>query len=210
MQNSYYDHPAEEALERFLLHQCTDEELETVETHVLACGACVARLEALESTVADLRLGYDALRQENAVAVAANQHRSVKTWFTVPNFAWAGAGAVAVAGLAITPLLVRHPAPSADVSLIAYRGSEVTSVPERRPLHVHLNAAELPEGPAVVELVNDAGALLWQRAAEIRHESADVIAPQIEQPGSYFVRLYAAAQDHRPGQLLREFALQAK
>lgn len=210
MQNSYLDHPAEEALERFLLHQCPDEELESVEIHILGCGSCVSRLEALETHIADLRIGFEELQREQAVAVAAKQHRSWKTWFTVPNLAWAGAAGAVVIGLAVTPQLLRHPAPLAEVSLVSYRGSEVTSVPEGRPLHVHLNATDLPEGAAVVELVNDTGAELWQRGAQIRHDAVDIVAPQINQPGSYFVRLYAAGQDNRPGEMLREFALQAK
>ncbi len=210
MQNSYLDHPAEEALERFLLHQCPDEELETIETHILGCGSCVSRLEALETEVASLRMGFEELQRQQAAAVAAKQHRSWKTWFTVPNLAWAGAAGAVVIGLAVTPQFLRHTAPLAEVSLVSYRGSEVTSVPEGRRLHVHLNAADLPEGAAIVELVNDTGAQLWHRAAQIRQDEADVVAPQINQPGSYFVRIYTAGQGNRPGQMLREFALQAK
>lgn len=208
MQNSYLDHPAEEALERFLLHQCPDEELDTVETHILGCGSCVSRLEALETQIADLRIAFEELQHEQTVAVAAKQHRSWKTWFTVPNLAWAGAGAAVVVGLALTPQFLRHPAPLADVSLLAYRGSEVTSVPEHRRLHVHLNAADLPEGPVVVELVNDTGVRVWQSATQIHGEAADVVAPQIDQPGAYFFRIYSAGQGNRPSELLREFALQ--
>lgn len=210
MQNSYIDHPAEEALERFLLHQCPDEELDTVETHILGCGACVSRLEALETQVADLRLGFEELERKQAVAVAAKQHRSRKTWFTVPNLAWAGAAAVVVVGLAITPQLLRHPAPLAEVSLIATRGAETTAVPEGRPLHVHLDAAGLPEGPVSVELVDGTGAQIWKGSGLVRHDQVDVTTPQIAGPGAYFFRLYAAARNGQPGDLLREFALQVK
>jgi hypothetical protein len=210
MQNSYIDHPAEEALERFLLHQCPDDELETVETHILACGACVSRLEALETQVANLRLGFEELERQRAVAVAAKQHRSWKTWFTVPNLAWAGAAAVVVAGLAITPQLLRHPAPLAEVSLVATRGTETSAVPEGRPLHVHLDAAGLPEGPVSVELIDEAGTQLWKGSGLVRHDQVDVTTPQITSPGGYFFRLYAPARNGQPGDLLREFALQAK
>jgi hypothetical protein len=210
MQNSYLDHPAEEALERFLLHRCPDEELETVETHIFACGACVDRLEALENHVADLRMGYEELQRESAAAMAARQHRSWKTWFTVPNLAWAGAAAVIVAGLAITPQLVRHSVPIAYVNLSAYRGTESTIVPEGRPLHVRFNAADLAEGPVIVQLVDDTGTQLWKGDALVRHEQIEVVTPKIGAKGGYFFRLYTAARNHQRGELLREFALQVK
>jgi hypothetical protein len=210
MQNSYLDHPAEEALERFLLHQCPDEELETVETHILGCGSCVSRLETLETQVANLRLGFEELERQRTVAVAAKQHRSWKTWFTVPNLAWAGAAAVVVVGLAITPQLLRHTAPLAEVSLIATRGAETTAVPQGRPLHVHLNAAGLPEAPVSVELVDGAGTQLWRGSGLVRHDQVNVTTPQIISPGDYFLRLYAPGRDGQPGDLLREFALQVK
>lgn len=210
MQNSYIDHPAEEALERFVLHQCPDEELETVETHILACGACVSRLEALETQVADLRLGFEELERQHAVALAAKQHRSWKTWFTVPNLAWAGAAAVVVVGLAITPQLLHHPAPLAEVSLVATRGTETTAVPEGRPLHVHLDAAGLPESPVSVELVDGTGAQIWKGNGLIHHDQVDVTTPQITSPGAYFFRLSVPAQSGQPGDLLREFSLQVK
>jgi hypothetical protein len=210
MQNSYLNHPAEEALERFILHQCPDEELETVESHILACDDCVSRLEALESEIADLRMGYEKLTQESAVAVAAKQQRSWKTWFTVPNLAWAGAAAVVVAGLAITPQLVRHSAPLAQVSLSAYRGTESATVPEGKRLDVRLNAADLPQGPVMVELVNDDGAQLWAGNALVAHDQVEVTVPKIDSAGAYYFRLYTSAQNHEPGKLLREFSFQIK
>ena len=42
----YLDHPNEEALERFLRNEVQESELETIETHILACESCVTRLEA--------------------------------------------------------------------------------------------------------------------------------------------------------------------
>ncbi len=63
MQEPYIDHPTEEALERFLLHHSEEQELEIVETHILACESCVSRLESLESDIAASKL---ALRQFQA------------------------------------------------------------------------------------------------------------------------------------------------
>jgi hypothetical protein len=45
------NHPAEEALERFLLNHCSETELCEVETHFLHCEDCVNRLELLETEI---------------------------------------------------------------------------------------------------------------------------------------------------------------
>jgi hypothetical protein len=208
MQNLYTNHPAEEALERFLLHQCLDEELDTVETHILACDSCVSRLEALETQIVATKIALEELERERTVTVAARQHRPWKTWFTVPNLSWAGAAAVVAAGLVITPQLVRHPAPAAEVTLSAYRGIETRAVPEGRPLHVHFDATDLPPGPVEVQLVNETGAELWKGAGVVRNDKAEITAPKIAHDGVYFFRFYAGKGQQ--GELLREFSFQVK
>ncbi|MBV9761737.1 MAG: hypothetical protein JO340_14345 [Acidobacteriaceae bacterium] len=210
MQNSYLTHPAEEALERFLLHQCPEDELSVVETHVLACDSCISRLEALETQIAATRIALEELERERKVAVAARQHRSWENWLSIPNLSWAGAAAAVVAaGLIVTPQLVRHQqTPAAEVNLSAYRGLENGVAPEGRPLHVHFNSADLPQGPISVQLVNDTGAELWKGSAAVRQDKLEITAPKIAQPGHYFFRLYAG--NVQQGELLREFAFQVK
>ena len=56
-----HDHPAEEALERFLLHHSRQEELELLEIHILGCEACVNRLEKLEPEIAATKLALEHL-----------------------------------------------------------------------------------------------------------------------------------------------------
>jgi hypothetical protein len=208
MQNSYLDnHPSEEALERFLLHQSPDPELETVETHILACDACVSRLEALETHIAAMKMALGELHRETAFA-AARQHGAWKEWFTVPHLSWAGAAAAVVAaGLIVTPQL-RHSESPADVTLSTYRDLETGVVPENRPLHVHFNAQGLPDGPVTVQLVNETGAELWKGAGVIHQEKAEVTSPKIAENGSYLFRLYAGT--NQQGELLREYSFQVK
>lgn len=209
MQNSYLTHPAEEALERFLLHQCPDDELSIVETHVLACDSCISRLQALEMQIAATKIALEELEREQSVAVSARQHRFWESWFTIPNLSWAGAAAAVVAaGLIVTPQLTRHSQPPAEISLSASRGPETGAAPEHRPLHVHFNAADLPQGPVMVQLVNDTGAELWKASSVVRQDKLDVTAPEIVRPGHYFFRLYAG--NGQEGELLREFAFQVK
>jgi hypothetical protein len=212
MQNSYLQHPTEETLERFLLHQSPEDELEVVETHILACDTCVARLEDLEIQITTMKTALGELQlQQAAAATAGAQSRSWKSWFTVPHIAWAGAAAAALAAvLTITPQIAHRSAPAVDVNLTAYRGLETLAVPERRSLHVHLNAADLPTGAVIVQLVDYSGAEVWRTAATVTQDRVNVSAPKISHPGPYFFRLYAAAPNGQQGELLREFSFQAK
>ena len=208
MQNSYLDnHPAEETLERFLLRQCSEPELETVETHVLACDLCVSRLETLETHIAAMKIALGELQREKAFAAAA-EHGAWKRWFTVPNLSWAGAAAAVLgAALIITPELHRSESP-ADVTLSTYRDLQTGVVPEGRPLHVHFNAQGLPDGPVTIQLVNETGTELWKGAGAIRQEKAEVSAPKIAEDGSYLFRLYAGTTQE--GELLREYSFQVQ
>ena len=210
MTNSYLNHPAEEALERFLLNQSADDELEVIETHILACDACVSRLEVLETNIVAMKTALSELQEQSAVAAASKERRSWKTWFTVPNLAWAGAAAMAVIGLSLTPQLIRHNDPAAEVSLSTYRGAETGTVPENRPLHVRFNAQGLPDGRVVVQLVNETGAELWKTDSLVHEDRAEVTAPKLTSAGPYYFRLYAPGQNGQEGELLREFSFQAK
>lgn len=212
MQNSYLDHPVEEALERFLLHQSPEEELDAVETHILGCDTCVARLEALETEIAVMKNALGQLQQQQAAAAAAGaQPRSWKSWFTVPHMVWASTAVAALAAvLIITPEIAHRSGPAVDVSMSAFRGVEAISVPEGRSLNVRFNAADLPAGPVIVQLVDYTGKQVWKTEASVTHDQVNITAPQISHAGPYFFRLYAPAQNGQQGELLREFSFQAK
>jgi hypothetical protein len=205
MADAYLDHPSEDALERFILHQCEEEELETVETHILACESCITRLESLEIQITATKLALQQLESEQRAKEMVPARRPWRNWFTVPTLSW-GAGVACLAlGLLVAPKFV----PS-DVTLSAYRGIESPAVPEGRPLHVHLNAADLTEGQVVVELVDGSGSEIWKGTANIRHDQAEVTLPRIAEAGPHFIRLYAPTRDNPEGDLLREFAFQVQ
>jgi hypothetical protein len=198
MNDSYRDHPGEEALERFLLHQCSEDELEVIETHVLACESCVEQLEALELEIAATKIALQNLEVTPPRKRMAKAVGDWKSWFTLPRLSLAGGFAAVACGAIL--LSVPH-----DVALTAYRGTETAIVSEWRPLHMHLNAADLSEGPVAVELVDRVGSPLWKGSSAIQHDTVDVHLPRIKQSGTHFVRLYAPQ-----GELLREYAFQVK
>lgn len=211
MQDIYLDHPTDEALERFLLHHANEEELEVVETHILACESCVTRLEDLEFLITTTKLALQEVRSEQLAkqaAQAAKQQTSWKSWITGPRLSWAGGLAVFALGVAIVPQLTKQH--TTDIALSAYRGLDISTVPEGRPLHVSLNANDLGSGPVTVELVDNRGSRLWQGSSDIQNDKVDISVPRISQVGPHFIRLYSPKPGNAEGDLLREFAFQVK
>ena len=207
MKNTYLDHPTEETLERFLLSQSSDEESETVETHFMACSACVSRLENLETQIVVLKtaLGAFEVERKEKEAARAARYSAWRSWFTVPKLSFAGAGAFAAlaVGTFVLPQLAIQ-----DVSLAPNRGTEVQIAPEHRPLRLHLLAPNANDGPASVELVGIDGTLLWSGKARVDNHQVDVRVPEIRQAGSHFVRL--SKQDSSGEEVVQEYSLDVK
>jgi len=197
-----FEHPSEDALERFLLHQSPETELETLEAHVLACPSCVARLEMLETQIAATKVALRELQAE-APEKASGQKHAWKSWFRVPALSFAGAAAVVA--LCIAAFL------PAQVNLSAQRGTEMAALaPEWRPLAMHLNANDLADGPVTVQVVNRQGTEIWNGTTLIRHEQAEVSIGRMTESGTYLLRLYEPARQGQTGDLLREYTFRVK
>src|ERR1700733_8147362 len=125
MNEPYREHPSEEALERFLLNMSSGEEIEGVETHVLACGHCVEHLESLEAQIAATRLALQKMEAQQKSNGFVESSIRWKNWFTIPRLSFAATGVAAAAGA----LFLSIPR---DVSITAYRGTETTIVSEGR------------------------------------------------------------------------------
>lgn len=217
------DHPSEDALERFLLRQAEEDELEVVETHIMVCDMCITRLEALEVNIEATKLALRSLQveQEAEAREFSVSHGGVQSarkrgnflpenlaarisgWLTLPRLSFAGASLAACA-LAFTFVSVPR-----DVSLTAYRGSETIAVTEWVPLELHLNARDLTPGPVTVEIVDGQGGKIWTGGAAVRNEQVDVKIPRLTSAGQYFVRVRSAEQGSS-AELLREFSIQTK
>ncbi len=198
----YLEHPDEEALERFLLHRSEEPEVEIVETHMLACDACVERLEILETQIAATKIALQEFQLEAQRKASAPEKRSWRVWFGTAGLSFAGA--VACVALAVG---VFSPA---EVHLSAYRGVETSLVPEWRPLRMHLHTADLANGPVTVQLVDVRGSEVWKGVSAVRNDKVDVHVPRITNTGNYFLRIYEPRQGGAEGDLLREFAFRVK
>jgi anti-sigma factor RsiW len=208
------EHPSEESLERYLLRQSNAEELEAVETHILACSDCVVRLEKAETFIATMRVAYAEWKEQQETAREREPlFARIAAWLTPMRLSWTAGLAVLVAALIVAPaqFALRWPATPAQVNFAAWRGMESVSVPARQPLSVNLSSIDLPDGAVGVQLVDAAGREISHGSASIKQESALVALPPLHSRGTYYLRLYSVANT-KSGQrdLLREFAFQAK
>jgi len=206
MNEPYRDHPDDEALERFLLQQSEEDELEIVETHFLACEACITRLETLEFNIQATKLALQSLQQtELAAKLAQSQSGPAKwlNWLIQHRLSFAGASLAACA-IAFTFISVPR-----EFSLTANRGTETNVVSQWLPLGLHLNATDLPPGPVTVEVVDAQGGKIWQGGATVAKNNIDVTVPRLTTAGAYLVRVYSK-QPAADMELLREFSIKTK
>jgi anti-sigma factor RsiW len=201
---SWYEHPPELALERYILHQSSESELETVETHFLACENCVARFEQLELQISATKLALQELHLEK-VARSFAKHEKRTSSFSVRKLSLAGGIAMVAVALSVLPGIHRDTQPAINVQLTAYRGVERQVLPKDRALHLTLNASGLTGSLASVTLVDSHGVRIWNNdAAAIRNNLVTVDVPQVHSTGAHFFRLY------QPGQVndqLSEFSV---
>jgi hypothetical protein len=97
-----------------------------------------------------------------------------------------------------------------DVNLVAERGNETTVVSEWKPLHLHLQARELPAGPVTVEVLSSDGKQIWQGDAAVANQAIDVKIPRLLASGDFLVQVYSPSAGNPVGDLVREYKLQSK
>jgi hypothetical protein len=199
----FSEHPSEETLELFLFNRLPEEDLDSLETHVLACEHCVECLETLETQIAATRVALQNLQDGRILKKSAHPFSSLKSWFSIPKLSFAAAGAVVAAGAVLFSI-------PRNVTLTAYRGAETPIVAAGWPLHLHLNAAGLNPGPVAIELADKQGAIVWKGASVVQDDAINVTLPRIAKSGAHYLRLYSPPQAGTAGFLLREFALDAK
>ena len=205
MTDAYLDHPTEDALERYLLNTVTESELETIETHFMACETCTTRLETLGEEVTVIQTALAQLEAEPKKAPQTSSAPLWRRWFTIPNLSLAGAAAAMILAVLASPRFI-----PTKVDLSAHRGSNIVVVPESRPLALNMQSYDLRDGATAVELVNGAGQSIWAGTAMVRQEEAHVSIPALKNKGIYFIRFYSAGPVGSAHELLQEFQVEVK
>jgi hypothetical protein len=193
------EHPSEEKLERFLLHQVQGEELEELESHVLVCHQCIEHLEDLELTIAATKMALADLHQQTVAENVARESKPKFSWLGLRSLSFVGATAAIALAVTLAPRFT-----PVEKEMSAFRGAENNTLPAGRPINLSLNARDLPETPVSVEVVNADGNEVWNGNSSIDHQIVKTQLPAIDK-GNYLLRLYAGnGKSH--GELLREFS----
>jgi hypothetical protein len=207
---SFANHVGDEALERFILRHSDETELEVVETHILACDACVDRLEAMEIEIAATKLALRRIRQEKAMrSLAAARQTSWRRWFTMTRLSMAGAMAVIALGIMIAPRFEQRNAPVAQLTLTSFRGQEIPTVPANTPVHAVFEASDLPAGALSAKLVDEQGKAAWEGTVQIQQTQASIKLPKIQKPGRYLLQLFSPGNTNQAEEV-REFSFEVK
>lgn len=202
------DHPTDDALEEYLFGRHAEQDLEAVETHVLACESCVARLERLETDLAVMKVALSNLpihHSRNAQPFGA----SILDWLWVPPLAWAFTAALLALCVSF-PKIRQQGTPTTDVTLHANRGSEFAVVPVHHSALLTMDAFDLPAETVSVQLVDIYGKELWAARTSVKDDRAKVILPALPNTGTCFLRLYGPPSSSTDASLLREFVFEVR
>ncbi len=188
--NNSLIHPSDDALELYSLNRLPEDDVATVEEHLLVCAECRIRLEEFDEYVAAMRAALVEERQR-----AAGRHTE-SVWaarWRWPKPLWAGA--VLAAGI-VAVTMTWQPAshhPPYTVNLESWRGAElVPAVPADRSLVLRIDAAGLPEFPSyVLEIVDTRGTPVFQANAVPSGNFVTADLGRSLPAGQYWVRLYA-------------------
>lgn len=202
-----------EDLERYSLHQASEDEMARFEEHLLLCEPCREELRTSEVFATSMRAAAADWRQETRTARSFwSVPRLIVPRSIVPGLIAPGlivprlipvfaALAVVVLGIVVVPRFIGSSQPPLAVSLTATRGAGMdTVVPAGRSLALTPDLTGLPAGPGYrLEIVDEHGAATW-RGGYTASQGAAIVSAQRD--GARFVRIYSSS-----GVLLREYGL---
>ncbi len=185
-------HESDERLELYALERLSDSDVVRIEEHLLVCESCRDRLDETAEFAVAMREGGKNI----PVAVS-------RDWFAWlrPQFALAGALAVALLAVVLVWNGNGRLAPVASLQLSAMRGNDAASVQPARELDLTLTDAVAGAGTPMVEVVDGNGAQVWSGAPEMSGGVARAKVAKALAAGDYWVRFYDA-----PGHMLHEYS----
>lgn len=190
-------HGTDDQLEEYVFGRLPRPDLPALEEHLMICGACRDRLDAIEALTASFK---EALGTSQAELKPSSTRVDWFAWFAQKPLFFIAAGLVVLfAVLSIFSNGHTKFAPVATLQLTASRG-EMPSAAPARELDLTLADAPPEGGPLRMEIVNATGRLLWSGPAGIQVKAVRQFGP-----GDYFVRLYSVS-----GKVLREYGFRIR
>ena len=180
---SFTTHPSEDLLEEYAFQRLAEEQVASLEEHLLACSSCQQALAEIDEYLLLMKQGI----AQAAVSPAREGRRS---WWLrwMPNrtpdraaalatnwahsWAWTAAGALACLAAAI--FLSHRPPESVPIApvpiaLVSLRGGESITAPRGAPLELQLDPGD-SSSPADyrIEIVTSAGKRVWNGQAKLK------------------------------------------
>lgn len=213
MPTEYHTHPSDHALEQYALGRLPEDELASLEEHLLVCPGCQDRLAETDAFIRAARQAA-----HNFMMLPPSRWQLIRArlerWMENPTPLWAAAAAAVLALAFLIPRFLWAPAgrqaPALTVVLQSVRGPEplgATRAPAARPLRLRWDMSGLNNAACCrLELADAAGRPVARHQIHGATEPLEWRVPPLA-PGRYWLRLYALA----PGaELLREFGLQVQ
>ncbi len=205
-------HPSEEDLERYSIGKLAEEQLASLEEHLLVCETCQERLSEVDAYV---KAAQRAARKLKNAPPTFWQHQwaklSLALWIPAP--VWVAALAVAATVLVWTIPRWVFPgavAPAAVMlrSIRGPAGLSTNGAPAGKPLRLHWDETGLPAFSSYrVEIVNSSGRPVFETTVEAGKTGSSLLVGNPLRRGRYWVRLYAPPPR---AELLREFGLEVE
>lgn len=196
-------HASEEALERYCLGSCDEQELAALEEHLLVCHVCQDRVLEADSLLRPMRAAL-AEKSGQGRAAAGGSHRSHRRWWGLfqTRLLWFPIlGLVLLLFVFWPPFRASSSAPQV-VALATFRGLDASPAhaPHSTALKLQPDLSGLAGSPRYrIEVVAPDGSI---RRRGVLEENGDFTAGMLAR-GYYWVRLY-----DQTGKLLREYALE--
>lgn len=193
MHSNIGPHVADDVLEMYLMKNLPEDDIASVEEHLLVCSTCQDQVEETETFIHAAKV---ALLDRGRKPAGRALH--VRRWMGAPVFA---AVLVAIAAGLLIPWQ-QPPAgpPLLEAHLFAMRGAPVAHLRARGGLILNLDATELPAGEYTAHVVDSGGRDVWT-CAGVSGNPLRVTVSRPLPPGQYWVRVLQG------GELKREYGL---
>ncbi|MBL8176174.1 MAG: hypothetical protein JNK48_15965 [Bryobacterales bacterium] len=208
---NYLDHLHEDTLEAYVMGKLPENDINSLEDHLLLCEHCQARTREVELDWKARRIALQRVREREGSRLSVF-HAVWEGMFGSPakKTGWAMACATAaVAMFLLVPSAQENSFSYRNVDLSSMRGGKDLSAPVQpdERLRLHLDLAELDQLSVYrVVIVNASGDLVWEAEQTNPGDNKLVVAvPKRLVSGTYWVRLLDRSASRR---LLREYPLQ--
>jgi hypothetical protein len=195
-------HESDDRLELYALGRLPDSDLIGIEEHLIGCDSCRERLDETANVAFAMR--------DELLSNPLPFHAGRGAWFewlkpsawAKPQFAFAGALAMAILAIVFAWQGNSNLAPVASLQLTAMRGSDIQTVQAAREIDITLSDAA---GAQSVEVVDGTGGRVWSGAPETVGGEVQARVVKALSPGQYFARVYDS-----PGHLMHEYMFRVK